>query len=121
MAAYEGYNPNLGIQVSVTLRKGKTWPPVTADIRVRYEETVAVLKKRIANCFAISVGQVQLFWQNKELTNAFDDKTMLDMNIHTGFGIQGYDLSEDPDYWPPAVETPEGFVLQPPYVQSHGQ
>lgn len=99
--------------------------------------------------------------QNKELTEAYNSKTLLDLNLHTGFSLsvgpvpsslglqaaqrcvccacpgksspaarpgcglamlgqptslrpllrpplQGYDLSEEPDYWPPVIETPEG-------------
>lgn len=104
--------------------------------------------------------------QDKELTEAYDSKTLLDLNLHTGFSLsvsaaprspvrsslirsdaspcplpcpqrmcptarrnsslagrahpshshpcaipyprQGYDLTEEPDYWPPVVETPEG-------------
>lgn len=30
---------------------------------------------------------VQLFWGNKELTPAYDAKTLLDLNLHTGFSV----------------------------------
>ncbi len=30
---------------------------------------------------------VQLFWQNKELTAADDSKTLLELNLHTGFSL----------------------------------
>lgn len=29
----------------------------------------------------------QLFWNNKELTAAYDSKTLLDLNLHTGFSL----------------------------------
>ena len=40
----------------------------------------------------IPVEKQQLFWHKKELTAAYDSKTLLDMNMHTGFALKGYDL-----------------------------
>lgn len=40
----------------------------------------------------IPVAQQQLFWHKRELTAAYDEKTLLDMNMHTGFALKGYDL-----------------------------
>ena len=37
------------------------------------------------------VESQQLFWHKKELTSKFDGMTLLDMNMHTGFALQGYD------------------------------
>ena len=55
----------------------------------------------------------QLFWHGKELTDAgYGGKTLEQMNIHTGFGVSGYDLSEPPDYWPEVEETADGLRIK---------
>ncbi len=35
---------------------------------------------------------MQLFHHKRELTPADDSKTLLDMNMHTGFALAGYDM-----------------------------
>jgi hypothetical protein len=36
---------------------------------------------------------MQLFWHSKELVSElYDNKTLSQLEIHTGFGISGYDL-----------------------------
>lgn len=60
---------------------------------------------------AIGVEQVQLFWHGRELLGEeFDHKTLLDMNLHTGFSLMGYDLSVEPSYWPPVRKTAGGWL-----------
>lgn len=54
------------------------------------------------------LDKLLLFWQGRELTTAFDARTLLDLSIHTGFSLQGYDLTEEPDFWPAVEQTPEG-------------
>jgi hypothetical protein len=41
----------------------------------------------------------------------YDTKTLLALNLHTGFSLMGYDLTEEPDYWPPVKKTKEGMVI----------
>jgi len=93
-AAYGGHEAvaDLGNQIFITMRKGKTWPPAACDVRIRYEQTIGDLKAAVAAKMGIPVEQQQLFWHKKELTTAYDDKTLLDMNMHTGFALKGYDL-----------------------------
>ena len=74
------------------MRKGKSWPPAACDVRVRYDQTIGDLKAAVAAKMDIPVSQQQLFWHKKELTAAYDTKTLLDMNMHTGFALKGYDL-----------------------------
>lgn len=60
--------------------------------RVKYEETVANLKRVVERKTGVPADKQQLFWHHKELTAAYDEKTLLDMNLHTGFSLKGYDL-----------------------------
>lgn len=43
-----------------------------------------------------------------------DSKTILDMDIHTGFGILGYDAREEIDFWPPVIRDAEGRRMVAP-------
>lgn len=60
--------------------------------RVRYEQTIGDVKSAVAKKMGIPAEQQQLFWHKKELTAAYDSKTLLDMDMHTGFALKGYDL-----------------------------
>jgi hypothetical protein len=93
-AAYGGHEAvaDLGNQIFITMRKGTCWPPAACDIRVRYDQTIGDLKAAVSAQMGIPVEQQQLFWHKKELTAAYDERTLLDMNMHTGFAIKGYDL-----------------------------
>ncbi|EFN55313.1 hypothetical protein CHLNCDRAFT_134282 [Chlorella variabilis] len=66
------------------------------------------LKQAAASKLKVPLDKLLLFWQGKELTAAYDGRTLLDMNLHTGFSLQGYDLTEEPDFWPAVIDTPEG-------------
>lgn len=61
-------------------------------MRIRYDQTISDLKAAVAAATSIPVEKQQLFWHKRELTSAYDDKTLLDMNMHTGFALKGYDL-----------------------------
>ncbi|GAB4818859.1 hypothetical protein N2152v2_005905 [Parachlorella kessleri] len=100
---------NLGNQIFVNMRKGKQYPPTSVDVRVKYEQTIKDIKQEVAKKTGIPVEKQQLFWQGKELTPTYDSKTLLEMNLHTGFSLNGYDLTETPDYWPEVEQTPEGL------------
>ena len=89
------------------------------------------------------VPTTQLFWHCKELVSElYDHQTLSQMEIHTGFGISGYDLvrsrmppprlvqettraqltvrlsrgrqSEEPEYFPPVFRTPNGLMEKSP-------
>ena len=62
---------------------------------------------------ADAAKHLQLFRHKRELLERDDAKTLLDMDIHTAFGLRGYDLSggEQPDYFPPVEATPDGLVV----------
>ena len=58
---------------------------------------------------------MQLFFQGKELrADVYDGRTLEEMNLHTGFSLMGYDLSEAPDYFPPVFLTPSGLQFKLP-------
>ncbi|KAI3428657.1 hypothetical protein D9Q98_007480 [Chlorella vulgaris] len=97
-----------GNQIFVVVRKGKEYPPACCDVRVKYEQTMLDLKKAAASKLKVPLDKLLLFWQGKELTDAYDSRTLLDLNLHTGFSLQGYDLTVEPDYWPAVEDTPEG-------------
>ena len=70
------------------------------------------MRRLAAKKAGIEVEQLQLFWHGKELlADKFDAKTLLEMDLHTGFSLMAYDLTEEPDYWPPVKKTPEGLVV----------
>ncbi|PNH03381.1 hypothetical protein TSOC_010581, partial [Tetrabaena socialis] len=106
------YGEDLGNQIFVTLRKGDEWPPRTCDVRVRYEQTVGDIKTAAAEKLGVPVPSMQLFWHGKELTQVYDSRTLLEMDLHTGFALQGYDLAVSPKYWPPVRMTAEGLALE---------
>jgi len=81
-----------GNQIFVSMRKGKEYPPVCCDVRCQYEETIADLKKKVEEHTGVPVDKQLLFWHFKELTSEYDGKTLLDLNLHTGFSLTGYDL-----------------------------
>lgn len=76
--------------------------------RVRYEQTIGDLKAAAAKKLGVPVDRLLLFHHGRELTAAQDSRTLLDLSLHTGFGLSGYDLTEPPVFWPPVEETAEG-------------
>lgn len=60
--------------------------------RAQYEETILDLKKKVEEATGVPVDKQLLFWHFKELTQEYDNKTLLDLNLHTGFSLTGYDL-----------------------------
>lgn len=116
-AAFGGHEAiaALGNQIFVTVRRGQAWPPTVLDIRVRYEQTIGDLRVAAAKAAGIPTDALQLFWHRRELLPAtHDGRTLLEMNMHTGFTLRGYDLSEDPCYSPPVSSTPDGLVEDGP-------
>jgi len=72
---------------------------------------VGDVKAAAAAKLGIAPDRLQLFWHKRELTAAHDCRTLTDMNWHTGTGLQGYDLTAAPVYFPPVVATPEGLAV----------
>jgi len=81
-----------GNQIFVTLQKGNEYPPLVIDVRVKYEQTVSDIRAAVAKKTGVPADKQQLFWHQKELTTAYDHKTLLEMHLHTGFSLKGYDL-----------------------------
>ena len=57
----------------------------------------------------VPVEQQLLFWHDKELTASYDRKTLLDLHLHTGFSLKGYDM----------VGQKAHLDLMPPLSQQH--
>ncbi|KAL6750468.1 hypothetical protein V8C86DRAFT_1815900 [Haematococcus lacustris] len=110
MAAYGGHNDELGIQIFVSIRRGQSYPPRVTDLRLRYDQTLADLRQAVCRALDIPADKLQLFRYGKELPATMDSKSIMEMDIHTGFGLQGWDLSEEPDYWPPVKAGPDGLL-----------
>ncbi|PRW44616.1 PXMP2 4 family 2-like [Chlorella sorokiniana] len=81
-----------GNQIFVVVRRGKEYPPKVCDCRIKYEQTIADLKKAAAAKLGVPLDKLLLFWQTKELTAAYDSKTLLELNLHTGFSVSKHDL-----------------------------
>ena len=60
--------------------------------RIKYEQTIGDVKRAVEKKLSIPVDKQQLFWQNKELTAAREGTTLLDLGLHTGACLKGYDL-----------------------------
>ncbi|KAG2494313.1 hypothetical protein HYH03_007666 [Edaphochlamys debaryana] len=103
------YGEDLGNQIFVTLRRGDEWPPRTADVRVRYEQTLGDVRAAASAALGVPADKMQLFRHGRELQPEQDSRTLLELSLHTGFALQGYDLSVTPKYWPPVKETAEGL------------
>lgn len=86
--------------------------PAPLHARVKYEQTIGDLRKAAATALGVSPDLLQLFWKGRELTGSTDGQTLLEANLHTGFSLMGYDLSEAPDYWPAVVKTDDGLVFE---------
>ena len=138
--AMEQFNKQ-GNQIFVTLVKGREYPPATVDVRCRYVETIGDLRKKVAEKMGCPAEKQLLFYKQRELTPEMDGKTMLDLSLHTGFSVTGYDLvggrrpppsllrllatgpprrrrltslraqREPPVFFPPVVPSPEGLKV----------
>ena len=85
---------------------------INLTCRVKYEQNIGDLRRLVCKKANIELSQLQLFWHGKELlADDYDEKTLLEMDLHTGFSLMAYDLSETPDYWPPVEQTPAGLQV----------
>ena len=95
----------------MSLRKGSDHPPTVVETRIRYEQTIGDIRKAVAQQAGIGVDKVQLFHHGKEMRmEDYDSKTLLEMDLHTGFSLMGYDLTVTPVYWPPVVKGKDGIL-----------
>jgi len=79
--------------------------------RLQYEQTVADIKAAVAAKLGMPVASQQLFWHGRELTARHDSATLLELGLHTGFCLRGYDTRLAPIYWPPVRETEDGLEV----------
>ena len=59
---------------------------------MKYEQTIGDLKMAVEKKLHIPVEKQQLFWHGKELTTARSGSTLLELGLHTGASLKGYDL-----------------------------
>ena len=64
----------------------------TVGCRVKYEQTIGDVKRAVEKKLRVPMDKQQLFWQNKELTKAREGSTLLELGLHTGASLKGYDL-----------------------------
>lgn len=60
--------------------------------RAKYEDTILKIKQLVETKLGVPVEKQLLFWHDKELTASYDHKTLLDLHLHTGFSLKGYDM-----------------------------
>lgn len=60
---------------------------------MHYEQTVADIKAAVEAKLGVPAAAQQLFWHNRELTPKRDTTTLLELGLHTGFCLRGYDLA----------------------------
>merc|ERR1719335_1108006 len=66
------------------------------------------------------VDKQLLFYKHREVRPEMDGKTLLELNLHTGFALSGYDLREPPVFFPPVARTPDGLVIACPLTFPDG-
>lgn len=116
MAAYA--NPEelmkLGIQIFVVLKRGREYPPMFCDVRIKYDQNLGDLRKMVEEKLGVPPENQLLFRKGRQLRPEADAKTMVEMDMHTGFSLQGYDTRVDPDFFPPVRKDRDGYWEQVP-------
>lgn len=59
---------------------------------MRYDQTLGDLRQAVSAKLGVPADKQQLFFHKRELLPADDARTLLEMNMHTGFALKGYDL-----------------------------
>eukprot|EP00873_Tetraselmis_striata_P019869 jgi/Tetstr1/440133/TSEL_028490.t1 len=116
MAAYGGAEAaaRLGNEIYVTLFTGEEFPPKTCCLRVKYSQTLLDIRKGIERKLGVPVASQQLFRHNTELLEEDNKQTLLEMKLHTGFSLRGYDTRVPPVYFPPVEKGPDGRLKSVP-------
>lgn len=64
-----------------------------ARCRAKYDETIWDVKKKVEESTGTPAEKLQIFHHKKELLDEeYKDKTLDEMNLHTGFSLLAYDL-----------------------------
>ena len=109
-----------GNQIFITLVKGREYPPTTVDVRCGYNQTIQELREKLEAASGCPVDKQLLFYKHREVRPEMDSKTLLELNLHTGFALSGYDLREPPVFFPPVARTPDGLVIACPLTFPDG-
>ena len=93
-AAYGGAEAGakLGNQIFVTIQKGDSYPPKTCCVRIKYSQTLRDVRLAVQKELGVPVESQQLFRHNTELLAAEDIMTLMELQLHTGFSLKGYDM-----------------------------
>lgn len=75
--------------------------------RVRYEQTLADLRAAVAAKLGVPPEHQLLFRHGRQLAPEDDGKTLLLLDMHTGFALQGYDTVSSA--LPPAPAAPAAW------------
>lgn len=91
-AAYGGQEAiaALGNQIFCMIKCGQQ-PPEVISLRAPYEATVQALRGEISKVAGVPADQLQLFHRGHELPSD-DTRTLLDLDLHTGFSLHCYNL-----------------------------
>ncbi len=93
-AAYGGAEAGakLGNQIFVTIQEGDSYPPKTCCVRIKYSQTMRDVRLAVQKELGVPVESQQLFRHNTELLAAEDSMTLMELQLHTGFSLKGYDM-----------------------------
>lgn len=79
--------------------------------RVSYDEKLSDIKKKTEKNLGVPADKIQFFWHKKELVDSkFAEKTLYELDMHTGFTISGYDMRKPPNYFPGVVKQEDGSL-----------
>ena len=93
-AAYGGAEAGakLGNQIFVTIQEGDVYPPRTCCVRIKYSQTLRDVRMAVQKELGVPVESQQLFRHGTELLAEEDSRTLMEMQLHTGFSLKGYDM-----------------------------
>ena len=86
--------PRFSRPVAAAAADGTAGHAVTrARYRAKYDETIWDVKKKVEKSTGTPAEKLQIFHHKKELLDEeYKDKTLDEMNLHTGFSLLAYDL-----------------------------
>ena len=111
--------PRFSRPVAAAAADGTAGHAVTrARYRAKYDETIWDVKKKVEKSTGTPAEKLQIFHHKKELLDEeYKDKTLDEMNLHTGFSLLAYDLvRRTPARRPPGPAPTAGVTIFRPVV-----
>ncbi len=66
--------------------------PCFVFISQKYSQSIGDLRQALEKASGVPVDKQQLFFRGKECLPEEDNKTLLELSMHTGFSLHCYDL-----------------------------